>query len=186
MPNDSNPMVITYGGFTLDFNTLPQASLTAMVKRGVSHFFGSEQASKVTAFFDPDKDVPELDTPEARAAKKAEFQKAAYENLLAGTVGVSTRGPSVDPITTIARRLARNEVKTILAKNKIKWPTKADDVIETPDGGKFTGAQLIDRRLANPAHSDRIAKDAKKIADDQAKKNKKVLETTDSESISDL
>lgn len=182
-------LIIKYGERTLDFNTLPQSSLVAMLRRGVSHYFGSEQASKVTAWFNPDHDDADNrpDTPEAREAKKAEFQAAAYDNLVAGTVGVSVRGPSVDPITTIINRLAKAEVKTILANFKLKWPAKADDTVELPDGSKVTGAQLIARRLdatgpagvdkkTGVAHIDRLRKEAEKIAAEQAKKNKKLAE----------
>lgn len=179
-------MIIKYGDKTLDFNTLPQASLVAMLRRGVSHFFGSEQASKVTAYFDPEHDDAEnrKDTPEARAAKKAEFQSTAYDALVAGTVGVSVRGPSVDPITTIMRRLAKNEIKTILAANKIKWPAKSEDVIETPDGKKFTGNELIDRRLAK--EGERLKKEAEKIAAEQAKKNAKAVAAAEAEGLAGL
>lgn len=182
-------LIIKYGERTLDFNTLPQASLVAMLRRGVSHYFGSEMSSKVVAFFDPEHDDAEnrKDTPENRAAKKAEFQNAAFDALVAGTVGVSVRGPSVDPITTIINRLAKAEVKTILATFKLKWPAKAEDTVELPDGSKVTGAQLIARRLdkdgpagvdkkTGVAHIDRLRKEAEKIAAEQAKKNKKLEE----------
>lgn len=180
-------LIIKYGERTLDFNTLPQASLVAMLRRGVSHYFGSEMASKVTAYFDPTHDEADKrdNTPEARAAKKAEFQDAAYNALAAGTVGVSTRGPSVDPIQTIINRLAKAEVKTILATHKLKWPAKADDTVTLPDGSAVTGAQLVARRLdatgpagvdkkTGVAHIDRLTKEAKKIADEQKKKNDKL------------
>ncbi len=183
----SNDLIITYGTRTLDFNTLPQASLVAMLRRGVSHYFGSEMASKVTAYFDPEHDDAgnRTDTPEARATKKAEFQSAAFDALVAGTVGVSIRGPSVDPITTIINRLAKAEVKTILASFKLKYPTKADETVTLPDGSAVTGAQLIARRLdkdgpagvdkkTGVAHVDRLKKEAEKIAAEQAKKNAKL------------
>lgn len=187
MPTETaNPMVINYGAFSLDFNNLPQTTLLAMVRRGVSHYLGSEMASKVNAFFDPDKESPETDTPEARAVKKAEFQAAAIEAMKAGTVGVSVRGPSVDPITTIIRRLAWTEIKTVLSQNKIKAPVKADDIVSFPNGDKFTREQLIQRRVENPLHAERLAKEAKKIADDQAKKNKKALESAAAEGIAGL
>lgn len=180
-------MVITYGTRTLDFNALPAASLVAMLRRGVSHYFGSEMASKVTAYFDPEHDdaANRVDSAEARAAKKAEFQNAAYDALVAGTVGVSIRGPSVDPITTIINRLAKAEVKTILASFKLKYPTKADETVTLPDGSAVTGAQLIARRLdkdgpagvdkkTGVAHADRLKKEAEKIAKEQANKNAKL------------
>ncbi len=183
----SDNLKITYGTRELDFNTLPQASLVAMVRRGVSHYFGSEMASKVTAYFDPEHDdaANRQDTPENRAAKKAEFQAAAYDALVAGTVGVSVRGPSVDPITTIINRLAKAEIKTILASFKLKYPVKADETVTLPDGSAVTGAQLIGRRLdrdspagvdkkTGVAHIDRLKKEAEKFAAEQAKKNAKL------------
>lgn len=182
-------LIIKYGEKSLDFNTLPQASLVAMLRRGVSHFLGSEQASKVTGMFKPDEDgnLKEgiVDTDEARAAALADFRAKAIENLVAGTVGVSTRGPTIDPISTIINRLAKAEVKTILANFKLKWPAKADDTVELPDGSKVTGAQLVARRLdkegpagvdkkTGVAHIDRLKKEAEKIAAEQKKKNDKL------------
>lgn len=192
-------LLIKYGTRELDFATLPQSSLVAMLRRGVSHYFGSEMASKVTAYFDPDHDdaANRVDTPENRAAKKAEFQSAAFDAIVAGTVGVSVRGPSVDPITTIINRLAKAEIKTILASFKLKWPAKADDTVELPDGSKVTGAQLIARRLnaSGPAgidpktqiaHIDRLKKEAEKIATEQAKKNAKALASAEENGLASL
>lgn len=185
---------IKYGNFEIDMDKLPAASVDAMFRRGVSHFFGSEQASKVTAYFDPAHDDAKNrpDTPENRAAKKAEFQKAAYDALLAGTVGVSVRGPTVDPITTIVHRLAKAEIKGILAHNKLKWPAKADATVKLANGETVTGEQLIARRLdpTGPAgidtagkfgpkgmsHLERLTKEANKIAAEQSKKNAKLAE----------
>lgn len=183
-------LVIKYGETELDFNTLPAASLVAMLRRGVSHFLGSEQASKVTGLFKPDAegnikaDVP--DTEENRAKALAEFRASAIESLKAGTVGVSVRGPSVDPISAIINRLAKAEIKTILATQKLKWPAKAEDTVKLPDGSEITGAQLVARRLdpTGPAgvdkktgvpHIDRLRKEAEKIAAEQKKKNDKML-----------
>lgn len=179
---------ITYGAFTIDTATLPSASLDAMIRRGISHYFGSEQASKVVAWFNPEHDDAESrpDSKEARDTKKAEFQQTAYEVLMAGAVGVSVRGPSVDPLSAVIHRLAKAEVKTILGTFKLKFPVKADDTVELPDGSKVTGAELIARRLdpAKPsgvdkktgvAHIDRIKKEAEKIIAEQKKKNDKAL-----------
>lgn len=188
--------IYTYGAITVDLANLPESSRTAMFRRGLSHYFGSEQSSKVTGQFKPDAegkvkcDLP--DTVENRAAMLAEYQAKALDALLAGTVGVSVRGPTLDPIATIVARLAKAEIKTILAKNGVKFPAKAEDTIEMPDGSKVTGAQLVSRRLdpntpagvdskgaygpVGLAHAERLTKEAKKIADDQAKKAKKAEE----------
>lgn len=183
----SNPnLVIKYGDFTADFNSLPESSLVGMIRRGFAHYMGSECASKVTAHFDPDQENPPSDTPEARSAFKAEVQKGAFEKLLMGTVGVSTRGPAVDPITTIIRRLAKSEVVNILKQNGLAWPKKAEDVVQFSDGRKFTGPELIDRRIADPKHGDRLGKEAKKVADDQARRNKKAQDAAAEEGIAGL
>lgn len=177
--------VITYGAHTVDFNTVPESSITAMLRRGVSHLFGSEMASKVTAFFDPDQETPPEDTAEARAVKKAEFQAEAFAKLIAGTIGISTRGPAVDPFVTVLRKLAKKEIVDILKQNGVAWPKKAEDIVETPDGSKYTGPQLIDRRLAGP-HGDRLNKEAKKAVEEAARKAKKAEEAAKAEGLSGL
>lgn len=164
----SNPnLVLTYGDFTADFNTLPESSLVAMLRRGFGHFMGSECASKVTAAFDPDNESKPAVTKDVY---KAQVQAEMFAKLGAGTVGVSTRGPAVDPITTIIRRLAKAEIIPILKANGLAWPKKADDVVSFPNGDKFTGAQLVDRRVAK--EGERLGKEAKKVADEQARKIK--------------
>jgi len=206
MSEATNPLSIQYGDIVLDFATLPQSSLTAMLRRGVSHYFGSEQASKVTGQFKVDaegnKKTDLQDTAENRATMLSEYQAKAHDALLAGTVGVSVRGPTLDPIATIVARLAKAEIKTILAKNGVKFPAKAEDTIEMPDGSKVTGAQLVARRLdptlasgvdakgaygpVGMTHTDRLTKEAKKIADDQAKKAKKAEDAAKEDGLSGL
>lgn len=184
----TNPLAITYGDITLDFNALPQTSLVAMLRRGVSHYFGSEQASKVTGLFKPDDegkiraDVP--DTDENRAKALADFRAKAHDAILAGTVGVSVRGPSVDPISAIMARLARKEVTDILKANGVKPPKKAEDTVATPDGSKFTMGQLVDRRIAK--EGERLGREAKKIADEQSRKAKKAEESAKAEGLGGL
>lgn len=183
----TNPLLITYGEHKLDFAALPQSSLVAMLRRGLSHYLGSEQASKVTAAFDPEKmESGEVDSPEARAKAKGEFVAKAIDALIAGTVGVSVRGPSVDPITVIINRLARKEVLDVLKASGTKPPKKADDKVKFANGAEFTLAELVERRLdaTRPsgvdakgdfgpkglAHAERLAKEAAKIAKEQAAK----------------
>lgn len=185
MPNEAPSTVITYGeNFSVDLEKLPQKSVIALARRGLSHLLGSEQASKVTAYFDPEHDEAEARKSEDKNAKKLDFQKAAFQALLDGTIGASVRGPSVDPISAIINRLAKAEVKAILANFKLKWPAKAEDTVKLPDGSQVTGAQLIARRLdatgpagvdkkTGVAHAERLRKEAEKIAAEQAKKNAK-------------
>lgn len=180
----SNPnLILTYGDFTADFNTLPETSLVAMLRRGFGHFMGSEVSSKVTAAFAEDNETqPSVSKDEYKAQVQAEM----FAKLQAGTVGVSTRGPAVDPITTIVRRLAKAEIIPILKANGLAWPKKSEDVVSFPNGDKFTGAQLVDRRLAHPEHGTRLLKDAKKVSDEAARKAKKAEEQAKSEGLGAL
>jgi hypothetical protein len=184
----SDTKVLKYGDFTADFNTLPEASMVAMLRRGFAHFMGSEQASKVTGYFKPENAEEDTlpDTAENREAKKREYQTAAFAALVAGTVGVSTRQPAVDPITKIIRRLALADVKTKLdnAKPKLAWPKKASDVIEFPNGQKMTGEELVTRQVAKKV--DEYTKEAKRIAAEQAKKAAAAAKAAEAEGLDDL
>ncbi len=183
--------IITYGKHSIDFDTVPATSTLAMLRRGVSHFLGSEMASKVNAYFDPDRKLGEGetrldDTEENRAIVKADFQAKAVDALLAGTVGISTRGPTVDPIETEINRLARGEVHDLLKASGVKPPKKATDTV-TIGGTAYTTDQLIARRLdptspvgvdkkTGVSHIDRLTKAAQKIMADKAKAQAKKLE----------
>ena len=71
-------MQVTYGTHTLDFTKLPAKSLEAMLKRGVTHFLGNEQASKVSGwkarFVETEKREPNDD--EVAEVKSAYIAKA--------------------------------------------------------------------------------------------------------------
>lgn len=189
MPSDKienvNPLVIQYGDFSLDFGTMPQTSLVAMLRRGVSHYFGSEQASKVKALVDKGPDNEGIaDTAEARQAAKTDFQKKAYDALLAGTVGTASRGPSIDPVEKVMRRIARKEVTNILKQNGVKPPKKADDTITLPDNTKVTMNDLIDRRIEK--EGERIAKEADKELAAKAREAKKAAEAAAGTGLNEL
>ncbi len=197
---------ITYGPHTVDFATVPAQSVTAILRRGLSHLLGNEVASKVTTYFDPDRKVAEgetrmEDTEENRAKMKADYQAKALDALLAGTVGTSVRGPSVDPITAIINRLAKAEIKTLLNENGVKMPKKATDTVEI-GGTAYTVDQLIARRLnpetpagidakgafgpAGQSHIERLTKAAQKEQADAVKKNAKAAEAAKATGIEGL
>lgn len=189
--SSTNPLVITYAKHVIDFATLPQTSVVAMLRRGVSHFLGNEQSAKVTAYFDPDRKLADGETrlddsEENRARVKGDFVAKAVDALLAGTVGVSTRGPTVDPIEVEVNRIARKEITDQLKENGVKPPKKSADTV-TIGGTAYTMDQLIARRLSGVApggvakdgtsHADRIGKLAAKVMADKAKARAKAAET---------
>ncbi len=156
---------VTYGDKSYDFTKLPAVSGEAMLKRGVAHFFGNEVAAKVTAW----KKKYETDNAGAMpgddeiAAKHAEVTADFETKLTEGTVGVSTRGPSVDPVEAEMERIAKREINNILKTSNAKWSGKGDERRVTfADGTSLTMDEMVDRRLANAEHGPRIRKDAEK------------------------
>lgn len=167
---------VVYGEHTVKFADVPFASLKAMVSRGVTHFLGSEQASKVSTRFNPEN-IPEgvTDTPEARAAYKAECVAKALEALHAGTVGVSTRGPAKDPLESAMESIARKEITDTLKANDLKFVKvegQDEKVVQFANGQTRTMAQMIEKRLAD--HGARIKADAEKALREAARKAAKL------------
>lgn len=170
-------LVITYGAHTLDFNTLPSASMRAMLSRGVTHYLGSEQASKVgpnSSWFEKfEKANTRKPTEDETNAQKAANLAAAIQALVEGKVGTA-RGPKLDPIEAEIERMAETEVWDILAAQKLckgnKKP-KDEDSFEFEDGQKFTFEELIERRKAK--HGERIRAAATKKVEAAAKAREK-------------
>lgn len=164
-------MQVTYGTNTFDFTKLPEATALAMLKRGVTHFLGNEQAAKVTnwkkKFVEDNGAEPGEDE---LAAKKAEFVEAGIVAMNEGTVGAGSRGPAADPIEAEMERIAKREINGILKTNGAKFVGKGDDrKVEFGDGSRFTMDELVDRRLANTEHAARIRKEAEKAIKAAAK-----------------
>jgi hypothetical protein len=164
-------LTLKYGDISYDVANGPAATAEAMIRRGFAHLLGNECAAKVTAYF---KENPEEDTAEARAAMKAEVQQAMLAKMVAGTLGVSTRGPAVDPFEAILARVAKSHptlgvVKT-LKDNGLAFPKKGETV--TVQGVAYTGDELVKRRIASAKFAADIKKEAEKILRDQQKKAK--------------
>lgn len=187
---------IKYGDHSVDTSKLPEVSVKALLSRGLSHFLGNEQASKVTA-----KIVTALalsDETSAEAAKAAvkafrisneadcsawttEAQTNALKALADGTVGVRAAGtgPKLSPIETVIRRLAKGEVIDTLKANNIAVP-KGEDKVSFADGKSMSMDELVERRIAK--HGDRLKKAAAKELADKARK----LEQAAKDGLGDL
>lgn len=162
---------ITYGDHTIDFAALPEASVRAILSRGVTHFLGNEQSAKVgpnsswvAKFTKENGRAPTED--EVTAQRKLNIEKA-IEALVAGSVGTA-RGPKVDPIEAEMDRIAEREVWDILSSQnpplckKNKKP-KDEDEFTFADGTKLTFGTMVERRLSpEKGHVDRITKEATK------------------------
>lgn len=172
---------ITYGETQVDFSKLPETSVRAMLSRGLTHFLGSEQASKVIAKFkaeDGTKSGTEVDW----AAAKAEFVAAALVALHDGTVGVSTRGPTKDPLEAEIASIVKREVTATLKANGLKFP-KDGETVTFGNGVTRTGAEMLANYLAK--NSDAVHKEAEKALADKARAAKKLADKV-SEKLGDL
>lgn len=169
--------IITYGAHTLDISKLPQLSVDALIRRGVSHFLGNEQASKVVAKAEAWQkantpaggqvpDVPD----DLKSQWKHEAQLAAVEALHAGTIGTSVRGPKADPLEDTMYKLAKKKVLEILAANGIKAPKK-DEAVTFSNGVKKSLEDMIQTRLTN--FGDELKKEAEKVLADAAREAKR-------------
>lgn len=152
-PNTMELQPITYGTHTIDPAALPTKSVQALIARGIAHYLGNEQASKVASAFDGVEGV----TDEQKSAKKAELQALAVKALVDGTIGTRAVGPRGSTVDTVMRALAKAEVIGILKHNKLSFPT-GDKKVKFPDGTELSGADLIDRRIAK--HGERLRKEA--------------------------
>lgn len=168
-------MNITYGTHEFDTTKLPEQTIAGMLKRGVTHFLGNEQAAKVTNWSKKVlKDTGALPSDDELAAKKAEFVAAGIAAMLAGEVGQGSRGPATDPLELEMERVAKAEITEIVKKNGGKWSGKGEERgVTFKDGSRLTMDEMVERRLSNPDHGPRIQKEADKAIKAKAKEAEK-------------
>lgn len=156
---------VTYGDHTIDLTSLPEVSIASLVRKGLSHFLGNEQASKVTEW---KKQLTDKGTPPTEAevaAYKADRIREAVAALASGTVGASSPRPRGSALETIMRAIAEKQVRAVLKGIGVTMPS-GDKTVSFPDGqggeNHFTRLDLINRRLANPAYGPKIKSEAEK------------------------
>lgn len=176
--------VIKYAGFSVDTAALPAASIEALLRRGITHFLGNEQASKVTSWAKRQAAAtpPVVVTDEEKTAQHKVYIEQAIAVLNAGTIGQRTakEGGStakLDPVGSMVRKLAKATVVTLLGKAKLKVP-KGEAKVAT-GSGEFTMAELIDRQIAKGGEA--LVAEAKKAVEAEARRNAKVAETAGDE-----
>lgn len=150
--------IIEYGPHKIDVDTVPAANLTALIRRGLAHYLGNEQASKVTSHFDGEEA-----TDDAKAAFKVECVAKAIDVLLNGVMGAGRIGvPRGTAIETVVRQMAVKEVIANLKHNKLAMPKKAEDTVTFNAGQanerKLTRTQLVD--MWTKKHNERLTKAA--------------------------
>src|SRR5258708_3426599 len=108
----------TYGELQIDSDKFHPNAVQALLRRGLSHLLGNEQAAKLgpeSAWGKANANA----TKEQVAAAKLAMQQSAIATLYDGTIGVrASSGPKADPLMSEMRKIAKFEVTGILAKNK--------------------------------------------------------------------
>jgi hypothetical protein len=138
--------IFTYGtDISVDLHSLPESSIHALIRRGMSHYFGNEVSTKVSAW-KVARAEGALGAPNDAeiAAAKADFTQAALEALLSGTVGQSIRGPRGSSVETEFNRLAEEQAKAILKSAGMVMPTK-DKTVRFGDGTELSRSDIIAR-----------------------------------------
>lgn len=162
--------------------TLPQSSLDALLRRGLQHFLGNEQAAKVSgakakraeevasrakliAANDPAAVTagPLAPHTEAELSDLANgFIQAALATMTEGTMGQG-RGPAapkVDPLTAAMNAIALRHVRVLMKANDLTANKQGE--VKFANGTTLTLADMTARRLASPEHGPAIRKEAEK------------------------
>ncbi len=152
---------VEVNGQNLDLTALPAKSISALISRGLSHYFGSEQSSRVKNLKDAYLEEHKVEMAEDEVnALKAERFTVAMKALVEGTIGSRAVGITIDPIEKIKTQIARSQVIDILKANGIKVP-KGEEAVEFADGNKKTMEEMVKTRL--DVNGEAIDKEAAKV-----------------------
>lgn len=207
-------MQVTFGTHTINTDTLPVASVNALLSRGLSHYLGNEQASKVTAkirtkissdLSTPDKEVNQKDisTEQVKSFRETfpdtvqEWTDTAIANAIAalndGTVGVRAIGEAkVSPKEAIVNSIASAEVIAQLASRdmvkKDAKKVKSDQAFvfnaATADERTVTFGALVAKKIE--LHRERLDGEAQKELDRRAREAAKVAAKVADQGMDDL
>jgi len=188
---------ITYGNYSVDTTTLPEASVSALLSRGLTHFLGNEQASKLASWVKGEGQANSDDkatctawkeaNAQAVSDKMAELVKSGIAALTEGTIGTrASAGPRVSPLDTMVRSIAKKEVLGILATHSIKAPKK-DEKVRFANGTEKSLDEMIATRIEK--EGERITKEAEKAIREATKKAETIkaqagaVETVDADAL---
>lgn len=166
---------IEYGGHVVDFNKAPMASIEALLRRGVAHYLGNEQAAKITGWKERlakgEDGKPGREPSEDEIAMyKGDLVSTALADLYAGEIG-SGRGPRLDPVERELRSIVDSHIANTLAGNGIKFPKGRklpgpDEIIVFTKHADGTPDQTrtLDQMRENVmrVHGEKFKKDAEK------------------------
>lgn len=147
--------ILKYDTFEVDTNELPEASINALLQRGLTHYLGNEQASKVTSWKKSHEDADES----AIEAQASEYRTAAYDALLNGTIGTRAGGPKLKGIDRLIHLVAVEQITAFAAKQKAKMPSGK--------GSAEKVAAMVEKWLANADRAALVKEEAQRRFDAQ-------------------
>jgi hypothetical protein len=161
--------VVSYNGVDYATASLPQATISAFISRGLKHYLGNETASKVSAAKAKAQEGGNSLSDEDVANLKAEYLSQAIQAMNAGTVGESNRGPKLDPMEAEVARINKEEVVTKLRANGLHKGAKhpAGDAEYVLNGKTYTFDQFLEMNYAK--RKSQIDKEAKAKLDRAAR-----------------
>ena len=134
-----------------DVAAWPQASVLALVTRGLRHVLGNEVASSVSAAkAKADEATPPAPMSDEDVAKlTAELRSAKVAAIKAGTLGQGrgSGAPRATPIEALISKIILDDI-AIKLKGIGKTVPTGDKTVALPNGEQWTRAQLIDRAVA--------------------------------------
>lgn len=162
---------VDVAGRTLDLSALPARSVSALLSRGLTHYFGSEVSSKVIAERKRRDDAGTPMNDDELTAAKADIVEGFWNRLLEGTIGQRAVAVSVDPIDKIKARLVRESVIRTLKANGIVVPKK-DESVTFGDGVTRSMEDMLAKRADTyeQVEGEALDKAAKRVLNEQAKK----------------
>lgn len=153
-------MILKYGdAFEIDTDTLPETSVTALLQRGINHYFGNEQAAKVSNMRKKaEADGEEFSDDQAESAL-AGFRADAMTALEDGTIGSRSGGPKLRGLEKFVFDVAVGELRVHAAKKNVKWPSGK--------GAAERIAGLVGQWMANAQNAARVRAEAQRQFDAQ-------------------
>lgn len=147
--------ILKYDTFEVDTESLPEASIVALLQRGLTHYLGNEQASKVTSFKKSHEDA----TEDEIEAKAEEFRTSAYDALLNGTIGTRAGGPKLKGLERLIHLVAVEQITAFAASQKAKMPSGK--------GSAEKVAAMVEKWLSNDARKAAVTAEAQRRFDAQ-------------------
>lgn len=148
-------MEIKYDTFTVDTDSLPEASIAALLHRGLTHYLGNEQSSKVTAF----KKANEGATDAEVEAKASELRNAAFDALLNGTIGTRVGGPKLKGIDRLIHLVAVEQITALAASRGAKMPSGK--------GSADKLAAMVEKWMGDESRAAKVREEAQRRFDAQ-------------------